>query len=533
MQKFYLLLTSIAILVSVLTTSCGRHKRPLAKSALDPHLQGSINQRSNLPFDSVLIIVFFQSYPELKKYQEDVTSIYREQKFNHIWFDNKGVVEFGNALYNKSKNLELEGISSVFPYQDKINGVFEDEIENQLTKTETELMLTSLFLYYSDKVYKGLDEKTTSAMGWLLPRKQLSYNNLLDSLLTNSDTSNPGEKVLFGQYFKLRAVLQQYREIEKTGLWKPIDLDPKVKVYKRGDTAQAIRQIRERLFITGDIKKNDSSNRFDTELVAAIKNYQLRNGKNPTSTITPKLINELNVPIGELIMQIMVNMERCRWISPEIVDAKEMIFVNIPSYKLNFYRNGISELESPVVVGKNITKTVIFGGKMSYIVFSPYWNLPQSIINKEVKPGLAKDPNYLVSHDMEWNNGQVRQKPGKKNSLGLVKFMFPNSNDIYLHDTPSKSLFDRESRAFSHGCVRVGKARDLAISILKDDPDWTPKKIDAAMHANKESICLLKNKIPVYIGYFTAWVNEKGEIEFYDDIYERDENLANLMIDNQ
>ena len=531
MRNFYFLVCSLVILFLIVNTSCNRQTRKPSAS-LDTHLQGTINQRSNIPFDSTLVTTFFQSHPELKKFESDVVSIYRKHKYNYIWFDNKGIVEFGNSLYSKSKNLELEGISSVFPYQNQINGIFEDELENGLSKTETEIMLSSLFLYYSEKVYKGIVDVTTSAIGWLLPRKQLSYKNLLDSVLTNSDT-NQGEKVLFGQYFKLRTVLQQYREIEKTGLWKPIDLDPKVKAYKRGDTAQAIRQIRERLFITGDIKKNDSSNRFDTELVAAIKNYQLRNGKNPTSSITPKLINELNVPISKLILQIMVNMERCRWISPDIADAKEMIVVNIPSYKLNFYRDGKSELESPVVVGKNITKTVIFGGKMSYIVFSPYWNLPQSIIKKEVKPGIAKDPNYLEKHNMEWNNGQVRQKPGKKNSLGLAKFMFPNSNEIYLHDTPSKSHFEKESRAFSHGCVRVGKARDLAITILKDDPDWTPKKIDAAMQSGKESICLLKNKIPVYIGYFTAWVNEKGEIEFYEDIYELDENLANLMVNNQ
>ena len=134
---------------------------------------------------------------------------------------------------------------------------------------------------------------------------------------------------------------------------------------------------------------------------------------------------------------------------------------------------------------------------------------------------------------MEWNNGQVRQKPGKRNSLGLVKFMFPNSNNIYLHDTPSKSLFAREKRAFSHGCIRVGKPRDLAITILKDDSIWTPKKIDAAMNAGKESTCILKNKIPVYIGYFTAWVNDQGAINFYEDIYKRDENLFKLLTDSQ
>jgi len=142
-----------------------------------------------------------------------------------------------------------------------------------------------------------------------------------------------------------------------------------------------------------------------------------------------------------------------------------------------------------------MNKTVIFSGKMSYIVFSPYWYLPTSIINKEVKPGMAKNKNYLAQHNMEWNNGNVRQKPGKRNSLGLVKFIFPNSNSIYLHDTPSKSLFENETRAYSHGCVRVGKPRDLAINILKEDKNWTPAKIDAAMNAGKENPYVLKKKI--------------------------------------
>jgi len=130
---------------------------------------------------------------------------------------------------------------------------------------------------------------------------------------------------------------------------------------------------------------------------------------------------------------------------------------------------------------------------------------------------------------MEWNIGQVRQKPGPKNSLGLVKFMFPNTNDIYFHDSPSKGAFKRENRAVSHGCVRVAKARELALKILEDDETWTPEKIDEAMTAGKESICSLKSKIPVHIGYFTAWVDEQGEINFYKDIYERDERLAGLL----
>jgi len=533
MRKLFFPNTSIVILFLLASLSCHQKAVVPAKKAIPPQFEGSINQSSRITFDSTFVETFYSAYPDLLKYKNDVVAIYRSHKFHQIWFDNKGVVEFAHSMYSKVKNLEVEGIYISFPYQAKIDGVFEDEIANTLTDTETEIMLTNLFLFYAEKVYKGIDEKTTEAIGWLLPRKQVSYTSLLDSFMTEQKLVNQEEKILFRQYYKLRNVLQRYREIEKKGGWYPIEIDRKLKAYKPGDTAKSILQIREHLFLAGDLIQNSGSKKYDAELMSAVKKFQLRNGFNPTTSILPGHIKAMNLPIGERIRQIVVNMERCRWISPEIVNAKELIVVNIPSFKLNFFRDGKSVLESPVVVGNNLTKTVIFSGKMSYIAFCPYWNLPQSIINKEVKPGMAKNKNYLESHNMEWNNGQVRQKPGKRNSLGLVKFMFPNSNNIYLHDTPSKSLFASEKRAFSHGCIRVGKPRDLAITILKDDNSWTPEKIDAAMNAGKESTCVLKTKIPVYIGYFTAWVNEQGEISFYEDIYKRDENLFKLLTDSQ
>jgi murein L,D-transpeptidase YcbB/YkuD len=130
---------------------------------------------------------------------------------------------------------------------------------------------------------------------------------------------------------------------------------------------------------------------------------------------------------------------------------------------------------------------------------------------------------------MEWNNGKVRQKPGVNNSLGLVKFIFPNSNDIYLHDTPSKSIFQREYRAFSHGCINLEKAKELAAVILEDDSDWPLERINEAMRGEKETVCILKKKIPIHIGYFTAWVTDSGEISFYKDIYSRDDCLIELL----
>ena len=493
-------------------------------------LRGGLNHHSNLPFDSNLVTAFYNAYPELKKYRQDVSEVYRQHTYTQIWFDKQGVVEFGQTLYGKVRDLTSEGVLSKFPYQSKIDGVFRTDRENTLSPTETDLMLTNLYLFYAKKVYKGIDDTTTTDLGWLLPRKQAPYAALLDSVMSDPALLSRNDSVLFSQYYRLRDVLKRYREIEKKGGWPPIDIDPKLKAYKPGDTAKAILQIRARLLITGDIRQNNGSNRYDSELVAAVKKYQLRNGYNADIKISPRHIKEMNVPIGERIKKIIVNMERCRWISPEFGNAKNYIVVNIPSYKLSLVRNGKVEFESPVIVGENVTKTVIFSGMLSYIVFSPYWNLPQSIIAREVKPGMAKHKNYLEAHHMEWNNGQVRQKPGKNNSLGLVKFIFPNVDDIYMHDTPAKSLFSKEHRAFSHGCIRIAKPRDFAVEILKDDPEWSPLKIDAAMHGGKELTCLVKPKIPVYIGYLTAWVNQQGEINFYEDIYERDARLAALLI---
>jgi L,D-transpeptidase YcbB len=532
MSKRFFPFIAVVILLSLALGSCrsGKRKRSDKAFAL---LHGTLNHRSNLPFDSNLLVTFYRTYPGLDKYREEATAVYRQHRYSQIWYDGKGVVEFGQTLSNKVKALSVEGVSSKFPYQDKIDGIFGNDLENTLSQTETDLMLTNLYLFYAEKVYKGLDDTTTTAMGWLLPRKQVSYTALLDSVMSDTTLINRNDSVLFSQYYKLRDFLKRYRDIEKKGGWPPVDLDPKLKAYKPGDTAKAILQIRERLFITGDLKQNSGSSRYDSELEEAVIRYQLRNGYNAGKKISPELIREMNVPIGERIKKIIVNMERCRWISPEIANSKEYIVVNIPSYRLSMVRDGKREFESPVIVGSNVTKTVIFSGKLSYIVFSPYWNLPQSIINKEVKPGMAKHKNYLETHNMEWNNGQVRQKPGKNNSLGLVKFIFPNVDDIYMHDTPAKSLFAREKRDFSHGCIRVGKPGDFAAEILKDDPYWTPAKINAAMHAGAESTYVLKRKIPVYIGYLTAWVDDQGVINFYKDIYSLDGRLSALLFDEK
>lgn len=480
-------------------------------------------------FDSTLVKTFFVKYPKLSAYQSDVLKLYRNHQYHYVWYDKRCINELGNLLYNKINNLGEEGIQVAVPYKNKLQEVYECLADNQKPDIEVELLHSAYYFFYTDKVYHGLDNKKIVNLGWFLPRKQQSYVSYLDSLLILPSLINKNEKGVLGQYYKLKEVLKEYREIEKKGGWKSIDVNPGVKSFKPGDKSKAIAQIREHLFITGDIKADSKSEVYDAELAAGVLNYKKRNANTINKDILPEQIKDMNVPVGERIRTIMVNMERCRWISNDITKAKELIVINIPAYQLTYFKGGEVALTSNVVVGKALNMTVIFSAPMKYIVFSPYWNIPASIVKKEILPGIEKNKNYLEEHDMEWNGHNIRQKPGPKNSLGLIKFLFPNSNAIYLHDTPAKSLFANEDRANSHGCIRVAKPVELANLILKDDKNWTPEKIDAAMNKGVEQQYTLKNKIPVYIGYFTAWVDDQGAIHFYDDVYKRDEDLAALI----
>ncbi|MFH7013390.1 murein L,D-transpeptidase [Flavobacterium sp. FlaQc-52] len=516
-----------AVIILFIAVSCNsksndkeeKHKKTLKAEV--PELKISI--------DSTDIAIFYQTYPKLVKFQGDVSSLYKKKNATQLWLDNKGVVEFGSTLFNKYKNLGDEGLKTNFPYNEKINPIFERVGDNKLSQVDTDLMITNLYFYYAEKVYGGVDEKTTTSLEWLLPRKKLNYQVFSDSIFKHATINDDNKSKMFSQYYKLREALKQYRSIEKKGGWKTIEVDDDFKSFKVGDSATAIAQIRERLAITGELKENNKSAVCDSILISAMKDYQMHHGNTPKNTIVKEHIDELNLPVSDRIKTIIVNMERCRWIDPGLEKGKEYIEVNIPEFKLYLIRDHEITFVSEVVVGKAMTKTVIFSGMMNNIVFSPYWNVPQSIINKEIKPGMAKNKNYLAEKHLEWNNGAVRQVPGVNNSLGLVKFLFPNSNNIYLHDTPAKSLFERENRAFSHGCVRVAKPRELAIELLKNDPKWTPQRIDKAMHAGKESWYTLKKKVPVYIGYFTAWVDRKGRLNFYKDVYQRDESLLKLL----
>lgn len=272
-----------------------------------------------------------------------------------------------------------------------------------------------------------------------------------------------------------------------------------------------------------------------------VRVFQEHHGIKPSGVVDAATRAAMNVSIDDRIHQVAANLERWRWL-PDDLGAQHLM-VNIPSYLLMARENGKTIKDIRVVVGKPGNETPIFSGLMETVVFSPYWNIPDSIVQGETAPAVAKDPKYLARNNMEilrvsasgpmqvspsdvnWDDPEelrqlaFRQRPGATNALGHVKFLFPNQHNVYLHDTPADALFARTGRAFSHGCIRVEEPEELAKYVLRSDADWTAPKILMAMNSGIEKHVKLTSTIPVHIVYFTAWVDERKGLHFQPDVY--------------
>ncbi|RZJ52241.1 MAG: L,D-transpeptidase [Flavobacterium sp.] len=456
---------------------------------------------------------FFKRYSDLKKYKSDVMSLYKTRSLGTIWYDEGEINEFAGILYEKAKKTN----DLVIPYQNEIDQIFDSSANANVSKTDADMLLSSLYVLYA--------KKSNSES-----HKKLSYNTMLADFMNYNTIEESTAKVeddgmLYEQYYKLQDVLKKYKKLEKSSKWQPIVTEVPYKDLRPDAKSSTIAQVRTRLYLLGDLQQDSKSDFYDRELMDAVMKYKVRNGFKPNYILAEEHIKEMNIPVSDKVKTLQLNMDRFRAISPELANKDEYILVNVPSYEMVYVKNGKVELTSSVFVGSPLTKTTIFNSEIDRIVFSPYWTVPQSIVENELKLKIAADKNYLADHNMEMVNGQVRQKPGPENSLGLVKFMFPNPDDIYMHDTPSKTLFDFEKRTFSHGCINLKMAKELAVAMLKDYPEWTPEKIDKAMAGKSESSFKLAKKVPIYICYFTSLVNENGEIGFFQDVYEKDKEL--------
>lgn len=347
-------------------------------------------------------------------------------------------------------------------------------------------------------------------------------------------------------YAQLREVLQRYRKVEQEGGWPTVS-------GALGPGAQGVqaRNLRARLQASGDLAEGDAGKNpvYDQAVADAVRRFQKRHGLAETGSVNASTAAALNVPVSRRIRQVELNMERWRWLPDEF--GSRYILVNIPSFKMNVVENGKRVMESKVVVGRLERQTPTFTANMAYLVMSPKWFVPRSIAVKDKLPQLKRNPYALARQNIRifnsagqqinpgavnWKavgegnfNYQLRQDAGPRNALGGIKFMFPNPYNVYLHDTPTRGLFAQNTRTFSSGCIRISNPVELAEYLLKHDPKWNRNAIKAAAASGKQRVVNLPQQVPVYLLYWTAWVDEDGLANFRDDIYSRDKPLVRAL----
>lgn len=492
------------------------------------------NSYSDLFFDSTAMEDFITTQKVPDSLGRRVRSFYNTRNYQYAWFNKSGFTEQALAFWNlfdhyitysndttlANKNLEKQ--MNRYLVADELSIKASDK-----TALQTELRLTlSLIRYVLQNVEKGYIKR--KELERFVPFKRQDPFVLADSLLNKKHKDNKYFEDINASYKALKEQLGNYYTIHMNGGWPQI---PEIKkTLKKGYSGPEITVIKKYLAITGDMPGSDTSQLFNDTLVQGVNSFQERFGYKPTGTITKELVKEMNVPLKHRVEQLLVNLDRMRWMPSQ--PNGTLIVVNIPAFELEVLENGKKAFDMEVVVGKEGHNTMQFTGTLNQVVFSPYWNVPSGIVTKEILPEIEKNPNYLAENEMEDQGDkdgdgipEIRQLPGEKNSLGKVKFLFPNRFDIYLHDTPAKSLFSRDKRAFSHGCIRLSDAQKMAEYLLRNDPDWDATKITEAMNSGEEKFVRLKDKAEVFITYYTAWVDENGKLNFRDDVYGHDERM--------
>jgi murein L,D-transpeptidase YcbB/YkuD len=349
-------------------------------------------------------------------------------------------------------------------------------------------------------------------------------------------------------YQRLKDALASYRGIADMGGWREI---PPGKVLKKGEKDERVPALKERLYVTGDLEDlgNKTSLLFDGALEKAVMRFQERHGLSADGVIGPRTLEAMNVPVADRIDQIRINLERTRWVMQDITER--FVIVNIAGFMTYYVDDSVIQWEGRSQVGKTYRKTPVFKADMKYLVFNPTWTVPPTILAKDVLPAVQKDVSYLERKNMsvldrsgnevnpngiDWSGYTAknfpyvfRQRPGPENALGLVKFIFPNEHFVFLHDTPSKSLFNRDARTFSSGCIRVENPFELAELLLSDQSGWTGEKIGGVVEGGETNTVHLDEPIPVLLLYWTAFPGEDGICNFREDVYDRDSAVLEAL----
>ncbi|WP_426492225.1 L,D-transpeptidase family protein [Hymenobacter sp. 102] len=565
----------LGLLLCTSVVSCSQDQKAQLKDALPAGLTKAGGAQPTL--DSMYVEKYMVAEPKFKDQLEWAKKFYRERNYRLGWFRNHEVVPQAQTLLgviNKAadegldpKEYKTKDFEKLFKDLEAAQG---DSARRNALEKEIDVALSGTYFNYASDFYRGtVDPRAVKTIDWNVKRNKVKLHRALQTILKERESTYGyyDFEPLHPEYDRLKKALADYRTIQRNGGWPALPAGTRL---VPGATSPAVAALRARLLgkdaatpaatetpaVAVSNKPGQpaapapAAQKYDTELVAAVKEFQALNGLKADGIVAGETLRLLNVPVNQRIDQITLNMERWRWIPKKF--EPDYLLVNIPEYTLHVVEDGKEQFTMPVIVGKTLNATPVFSDKMEFVVLAPYWNVPFSIIDKELRPKLVANAQATLDRlDMEvvkgwgakatpidpnsidWANVSqktwkytLRRRPGPKNDLGDVKFIFPNSNDIYLHDTPHDELFSQTKRGFSHGCVRVAEPIRLAEYLLRDKPGWDRTAIVDTIAGRREKYVTLPEKLPVYLVYFTTWVDEAGKVHFRDDIYGHDKALA-------
>jgi L,D-transpeptidase YcbB len=464
-----------------------------------------------------------------------------------LWLAPDGLHEKrSQALTNAILNAHLDALRlNAYPIGDLARALAVLQDTDKPTAQQlaaVDLLLTTTYVALGEDLLTGqVDPKSVSQSWFIDPQEER-----VDSALARAIRESPLESAIARMrpqeedYVALQRELLRLREIASKGEWPQV---PSGRALKPGqtDASSRIQALQARLLLE-DLSPGDAAPVADTtarraaaegvyspQLAGAVARFQGRHGIQADSVLGAETVKSLNIPASYRLAQVAANMERYRWLPRSLGDR--YLIVNVPAFRVAGYERDRKMIEMKVIVGQEFEgrSTPVFSDSMETVVFRPYWNVTPDIQKKELEPQIAADPGLMARGNYEYyqdgGETRIRQRPGPKNSLGLVKFLFPNDFNIYLHDTPNGELFKEDVRAFSHGCIRLERPAEMAQWVL----GWDAARVDAAMHAATDNRSVkIPRKLPVYITYFTAYMRD-GQLHYGNDLYFRDDKLLDAV----
>src|SRR5579864_1830304 len=496
-------------------------------------------------------------WPNFSDYRDWLRKFYEPTGYAPVWLQGTQLVPQARSLIDRFKDAGKKGLDpedyDASRWEERIHSLRDSSNASALARLDVALSVCAM-RYVSD-LRIGRINPQHFEFGLSVERKKYDLATFVrNRILVASDLRAVLDEVEppFAGYRQTEHALSRYIDLARTDDGEKLP-DVKKPIRTNQPYAGVPRLVRF-LRLVGDLPAEatlpEDPQTYGDSLVDAVKHFQRRHGLDPDGRLGSSTIKQLNVPLRDRVLQIQLTLERWRWLPAEF--SAPPIIVNIPDFRLRALDdNNKVVMDMRVVVGKAMrTQTPVFTREMTYVVLRPYWNVPPSILRGEIIPAIQRDRSYIARKNYEVTtadgnvvtsgeisddvlaqlragNLAVRQKPGPSNALGLIKLIFPNEHNVYLHSTPSQAAFSRSRRDFSHGCIRLEKPAELAAWVLRNNPDWTVERVQQGMQSGNDNITVnLVKPVPVFIVYGTALAYENGEVHFSDDIYGHDAKLA-------